>query len=88
MGLRGKMAVLSEGYSNADFRTRVRATYDFVHEVLSDVAEHRAVVLAAVEALAVPVATAQQQHGPAWVRQLHGVGPAVVKVLKVYGSLT
>ena len=35
MGLRGKMAVLSEGYSNADFRTRVTATYDFVHEVLS-----------------------------------------------------
>ncbi|HEX3274846.1 MAG TPA: M14 family metallopeptidase [Gemmatimonadales bacterium] len=50
MGLRGKMAVLSEGYSYADFRTRVRATYDFVHEVLSDVAEHRAAVLAAVEA--------------------------------------
>ncbi|HET7469043.1 MAG TPA: M14 family metallopeptidase, partial [Gemmatimonadales bacterium] len=50
MGLRGKMAVLSEGYSNADFRSRVRATYDFVHEVLSDVAEHRAAVLAAVEA--------------------------------------
>ena len=35
MGLRGKLAVLSEGYSNADFRTRVTATYDFVHEVLS-----------------------------------------------------
>jgi hypothetical protein len=50
MGLRGKVAVLSEGYSNADFRTRVRATYDFVHEVLSDVAEHRAEVLGAVEA--------------------------------------
>ena len=50
MGLRGKMAMLSEGYSNADFRTRVTATYDFVREVLSAVAEQRAAVLAAVEA--------------------------------------
>ena len=50
MGLRGQLAVLSEGYSNADFRTRVTATYDFVHEVLSLVAEQRAAVLAAVAA--------------------------------------
>jgi hypothetical protein len=50
MGLRGKMAVLSEGYSNAEFRTRVTATYDFVHEVLSAVAEHRKEVFAAIEA--------------------------------------
>jgi hypothetical protein len=50
MGLRGKLSVLSEGYSNADFRTRVRATYDFVHEVLSFLAERRADVLAAVAA--------------------------------------
>ena len=41
MGLRGRVAVLSEGYSNADFRTRVTATYDFVHEVLSYAAEQR-----------------------------------------------
>src|SRR6478736_1849904 len=50
MGLRGKLSVLSEGYSNADFRTRVIATYDFVHEVLSLVVEQRAAVLAAVAA--------------------------------------
>jgi hypothetical protein len=50
MGLRGKVSVLSEGYSNADFRTRVIATYDFVHEVLSLVAEQRAALLAAVAA--------------------------------------
>ncbi len=50
MGLRGKVAVLSEGYSNADFRTRVAATYDFVHEVLSVLAEQRGAVIAAVEA--------------------------------------
>jgi hypothetical protein len=50
MGLRGKLSVLSEGYSNADFRTRVMATYDFVHEVLSFLAERRGEVLAAVAA--------------------------------------
>lgn len=50
MGLRGKVAVLSEGYSNADFRTRVGATYDFVRELLSLVAEQRRAVLDAVAA--------------------------------------
>src|SRR5262249_8936587 len=49
MGLRGKLAVLSEGYSNADFRVRVTATYDFVHEVLSFIAEQRTAVLRVVE---------------------------------------
>lgn len=39
MGLRGRLAVLSEGYSNADFKTRIGATYNFVHEVLSLAAE-------------------------------------------------
>src|SRR3954468_4914943 len=34
MGLRGRLAILSEGYSNADFRSRVSATYNFVREVL------------------------------------------------------
>ena len=50
MGLRGRVAVLSEGYSNAEFRVRVTATYDFVHEVLSYLAEQRSAALAAVEA--------------------------------------
>jgi hypothetical protein len=44
MGLRGRLAVLSEGYSNADFRTRVAATYNFVREVLSLAAEQRATI--------------------------------------------
>jgi len=39
MGLRGRLAVLSEGYSNADLKTRMLATYNFVHEVLSLAAE-------------------------------------------------
>ena len=33
-GLRGRMAILSEGYSHADFHTRVLATYNFVLEIL------------------------------------------------------
>lgn len=38
-GLRGRMAILLEGYSNADFRTRVSAMYDTVREILSLAAE-------------------------------------------------
>ena len=46
IGLRGRMAVLSEAYSNDDFRTRVASTYDFVRELLSAVAGERAAILA------------------------------------------
>ncbi len=46
VGLRGRMAVLSEAYSNDDFRTRVASTYDFVGELLSAVAEARPAVMA------------------------------------------
>ena len=45
--LRGRMAVLSEAYSNDDFGARVRATGAFVREVLGWVAEHAAEVKAA-----------------------------------------
>jgi hypothetical protein len=48
MGLRGRLAVLSEGYSNADFKTRIAATYNFVHEVLSLAAEQRRTIKALV----------------------------------------
>jgi hypothetical protein len=50
MGLRGRLAVLSEGYSNADFRTRVSATYNFVHEVLGLAAEQRSAIKTLVQA--------------------------------------
>jgi len=46
MGLRGRMPVLSEAYSNDDFRTRVETTYEFVRELLSLVAEERRTVMA------------------------------------------
>lgn len=40
VGLRGRMAILSEAYSHADFRTRVRVTHDFVMEILRFAAQH------------------------------------------------
>jgi hypothetical protein len=46
IGLRGRMAVLSEAYSNDDFRTRVASTYDFTRELLSEVAAERGAILA------------------------------------------
>ena len=39
--LRGRMAILSEAYSHDPFATRIRATYDFVREVLSLMVERR-----------------------------------------------
>jgi hypothetical protein len=50
MGLRGRLAVLSEGYSNADFRTRIAATYNFVREVLVLAVEQRAAIKSLIEA--------------------------------------
>ena len=50
MGLRGRLAVLSEGYSNADFRTRIAATYNFVREVLALAAEQRATIKSLIQA--------------------------------------
>ena len=50
MGLRGRLAILSEGYSNADFRSRISATYDFVREVIEVVGEQPANIKQAVRA--------------------------------------
>jgi hypothetical protein len=50
MGLRGRLSVLSEGYSNAEFRTRVSATYNFLREVLLLVAEQHTAIKAAIQA--------------------------------------
>jgi hypothetical protein len=40
VGLRGRMAILSEAYSHADFKTRVQATHDFLVEILGYAAAH------------------------------------------------
>jgi hypothetical protein len=50
MGLRGRLAVLGEGYSNDDFRTRIQATYNFVVEVLSLAAEQHSTIKSVVRA--------------------------------------
>jgi hypothetical protein len=50
MGLRGRLAVLSEGYSNADFHSRIVATYNFVREILGFVAEQRSAIASLVDA--------------------------------------
>src|SRR5881396_834559 len=40
VGLRGRMAILSEAYSHADFKTRVQVTHDFVAEALEFTGRH------------------------------------------------
>lgn len=40
LGLRGRIGILSEAYSHADFKTRIQVTHDFVVEVLEYVAAH------------------------------------------------
>jgi hypothetical protein len=44
-GIRGRMAILSEGYSNAPFDVRVSASYNFVREILGLAAESRERIL-------------------------------------------
>ncbi|MEP6571049.1 MAG: M14 family metallopeptidase [Gemmatimonadota bacterium] len=48
MGMRGRLAILSEGYSNAPFRERIDATYNFLREILSLAAEERTTITALV----------------------------------------
>lgn len=43
-GLRGRMSILSEAYSHADFKTRVGATYNFVLEALRLAVQERATI--------------------------------------------
>jgi hypothetical protein len=45
-GMRGRVSILSEAYSNADFSTRVGATYDFVLELLRLAAAERTTIRA------------------------------------------
>jgi hypothetical protein len=54
-GLRGRVAILSEAYSHDPFERRVKATYAFVREILSLVAEHKAMVMRHAFVTPVPV---------------------------------
>jgi len=40
VGLRGRIGILSEAYSHADFKTRIQVTHDFVVETLEYAAAH------------------------------------------------
>ncbi len=44
-GLRGQMSVLSEAYAYASYEVRVKATLEFVREILSFAAAHRSEIL-------------------------------------------
>jgi hypothetical protein len=66
MGLRGRLAILSEGYSNADFRTRVSATYNFVKEILSLAGEQTGAIRSAV------LASDRQRSDSVAIRSLLG----------------
>jgi hypothetical protein len=44
MGVRGRIPILSEGYSNSPFADRIEATYQFLREILSLAAEERVAV--------------------------------------------
>ena len=44
MGMRGRIPILSEGYSNDPFPVRIRSTYLFLREILSLAAEERAAI--------------------------------------------
>jgi hypothetical protein len=74
MGLRGRLAVLSEGYSNADFRTRISATYNFVREILSLVAAERTTIESVV------AAASRQRPDSLVVRSMLG-SPTVLPVI-------
>jgi hypothetical protein len=49
-GMRGRLAILSEGYSNNPFPLRIDATYNFLREILSLAAEQKIQLKAAVKA--------------------------------------
>ncbi len=66
-GLRGRMAILSEAYSNADLRTRVGATYHFLVEILRLAVEQRATIRA--------LNLAAERHRPDSVTIRSALGP-------------
>ncbi|MEO8032035.1 MAG: M14 family metallopeptidase [Gemmatimonadota bacterium] len=49
-GMRGRLSILSEGYSNNPFPLRIDATYNFVREILSLAAEQRTQLKAVIHA--------------------------------------
>ena len=60
--LRGRMAILSEAYSNDPFQRRVRVTYDFVREALSLLSERREEIMPILANLPRPDSVAVRQQ--------------------------
>lgn len=52
MGIRGRVSILSEAYSNAPFQERIDASYNFVREILSLAAERRDAIHRVIDASA------------------------------------
>ncbi|HJR15214.1 MAG TPA: M14 family metallopeptidase [Gemmatimonadales bacterium] len=83
MGLRGRLAILSEAYSNADLQTRIVATYNFVHEVLSLAAEEKATIKSLL------VSTDQWKPDSIAVRSVLGAGrmqPVIAEITRSLGE--
>ncbi len=59
-GLRNRLSVLSEAYSYAPYKTRVRATRDFVKECLQFAVDHKAEIMS----LLAKAGSAQARTGP------------------------
>lgn len=78
-GLRGRIAVLGEAYSHDPFRERVRATYEFVRQLLSLVAERRVAIRAGITAH--DAALARGAERDVALRATFTRSPAVVDVL-------
>ena len=92
VGLRGRMAILSEAYSHADFKTRIKVTHDFVLEILRYAARH-ADEITALERAAdqetaregsglLPRPTLAVDYKPA----SRGVEPVVLEVMRATGD--
>lgn len=92
VGLRGRMAILSEAYSHADFATRVKVTHDFVVEVLEYAARHAGEIRAAVREAdrattregtgALPRPDLAVQYEPA----SRGAEPVVLEIMRATGD--
>jgi hypothetical protein len=88
VGLRGRMAILSEAYSHDDFRTRVRVTHDFLIEILAYASLHvdeiRRLEREADRQTALEGAGLLRRPGLAVAYKLagRGVEPVVLEVMK------
>ncbi len=62
MGLRGRIGILAESYSYAPYKTRVLASYAFVHEVLRKLADDAPAVRKMIDEAAQQVQPGQPLH--------------------------